>query len=147
MIHLEGKCLHTHTHMYTCTCIPCRHSRKRWERYVHGENQHLVSREALDLLDKLLRYDHRERLSAKEAMGHPYFCKSNKCVCVCMLVVITLDPVLKEQALNAHIPQGPFPTPSGNDVLVYYKPHPPTGPPTGAGAKESSDNKLENEGP
>lgn len=68
-------------------------------------------------------------------------------VCVCMVVVITLDPVLKEQALNAHIPQGPFPTPSGNYVLVYYKPHPPTGPPTGAGAKESSDNKLENEGP
>ena len=54
-----------------------RHSRKRWERYVHGENQHLVSREALDLLDKLLRYDHRERLSAKEAMGHPYFCKQH----------------------------------------------------------------------
>ena len=54
---------------------PCRHSRKRWEKFVHSENQHLVSREALDLLDKLLRYDHRERLSAKEAMDHPYFCK------------------------------------------------------------------------
>ena len=52
-----------------------RHSRKRWEKFVHSENQHLVSREALDLLDKLLRYDHRERLSAKEAMDHPYFCK------------------------------------------------------------------------
>ena len=36
-----------------------RHSRKRWERFVHGENQHLVSPEALDLLDKLLRYDHQ----------------------------------------------------------------------------------------
>ncbi len=34
-----------------------------------------MSREALDLLDKLLRYDHRERLSAKEAMDHPYFCE------------------------------------------------------------------------
>ena len=34
-----------------------------------------MSREALDLLDKLLRYDHRERLSAREAMEHPYFCK------------------------------------------------------------------------
>lgn len=52
-----------------------RHSRKRWEKFVHSENQHLVSREAIDLLDKLLRYDHRERLSAKEAMEHPYFCK------------------------------------------------------------------------
>ena len=42
---------------------------------MHSENQHLVSREALDLLDKLLRYDHRERLSAREAMEHPYFCE------------------------------------------------------------------------
>lgn len=32
-----------------------RHSRKRWERFVHSENQHLVSPEALDCLDKLLR--------------------------------------------------------------------------------------------
>ena len=27
----------------------------RWERFVHSENQHLVSPEALDFLDKLLR--------------------------------------------------------------------------------------------
>merc|ERR1711976_952956 len=50
-----------------------RHSRKRWERFVHSENQHLVSPEALDFLDKLLRYDHQERLTAMEAMEHPYF--------------------------------------------------------------------------
>ncbi|CAF1019106.1 unnamed protein product [Adineta ricciae] len=50
-----------------------RHSRKRWERFVHSENQHLVSQEALDFLDKLLRYDHNDRLTAKEAMDHPYF--------------------------------------------------------------------------
>ena len=50
-----------------------RHSRKRWERFVHAENQHLVSPEALDFLDKLLRYDHQERLTAREAMDHPYF--------------------------------------------------------------------------
>jgi len=50
-----------------------RHSRKRWERFVHNENQHLVPVEALDLLDKLLRYDHAERLTAREAMDHPYF--------------------------------------------------------------------------
>lgn len=52
-----------------------RHSRKRWERFVHSENQHLVSTEALDFLDKLLRYDHQARLTAREAMDHPYFCK------------------------------------------------------------------------
>lgn len=33
----------------------------------------MVSAEALDFLDKLLRYDHQERLSALEAMDHPYF--------------------------------------------------------------------------
>ena len=32
-----------------------------------------VSPEALDFLDKLLRYDHQERLTAMEAMEHPYF--------------------------------------------------------------------------
>ncbi|RCN37852.1 kinase domain protein [Ancylostoma caninum] len=50
-----------------------RHSRKRWERFIHAENQHLVTPEAIDFLDKLLRYDHQERLTAREAMAHPYF--------------------------------------------------------------------------
>ena len=31
------------------------HSRKPWNRFVTPENQHLVSPEALDFLDKLLR--------------------------------------------------------------------------------------------
>ncbi|XP_060742902.1 casein kinase 2, alpha prime polypeptide a [Tachysurus vachellii] len=48
-------------------------TRKRWEHFVQQENQHLVSPEALDLLDKLLRYDHQQRLTAQEAMEHPYF--------------------------------------------------------------------------
>ncbi|RXM29579.1 Casein kinase II subunit alpha [Acipenser ruthenus] len=48
-------------------------TRKRWEQFIQSENQHLVSPEALDLLDKLLRYDHQQRLTAKEAMEHPYF--------------------------------------------------------------------------
>ena len=50
-----------------------RHSGKRWERFVHSENQHLVSPEALDFLDKLLLYDQQSRLTAREAMEHPYF--------------------------------------------------------------------------
>jgi casein kinase II subunit alpha len=64
-----------------------RHSRKRWERFVHSENQHLVTPESIDFLDKLLRYDHMERVTAKEAMLHAYFgvCVNarahNKCVC------------------------------------------------------------------
>ena len=50
-----------------------RQSRKPWLRFVNHDNQHLVSREAVDLLDKLLRYDHATRLTAKEAQQHPYF--------------------------------------------------------------------------
>mmetsp|Transcript_36769 Transcript_36769/g.89500 ORF Transcript_36769/g.89500 Transcript_36769/m.89500 type:complete len:347 (-) Transcript_36769:377-1417(-) len=50
-----------------------RHTRKAWQRFVTAENTHLVSPEAIDLLDKLLRYDHHERLSPQEAMAHPYF--------------------------------------------------------------------------
>lgn len=52
-----------------------RQTRKRWEQFIQSENQHLVSPEALDLLDKLLRYDHQQRLTAAEAMQHPYFCE------------------------------------------------------------------------
>uniref|UniRef100_A0AC35U3Z3 Protein kinase domain-containing protein n=1 Tax=Rhabditophanes sp. KR3021 TaxID=114890 RepID=A0AC35U3Z3_9BILA len=50
-----------------------KHTKKRWDRFVHNENTHLVSPEALDFLDKLLRYDHMERLTAEEAMEHQYF--------------------------------------------------------------------------
>lgn len=50
-----------------------RHSRKAWTKFVTPENQHLVTPEGIDFIDKLLRYDHQERLTAKEAMEHPYF--------------------------------------------------------------------------
>jgi serine/threonine protein kinase len=32
-----------------------------------------ISNEAIDFLDRLLRYDHQERVTAKEAQSHPYF--------------------------------------------------------------------------
>eukprot|EP01033_Poteriospumella_lacustris_P003476 gene3474-2567_t len=49
------------------------HSKKPWTKFVTAENQHLISDEALDFVSKLLRYDHQERLTAQEAMAHPYF--------------------------------------------------------------------------
>jgi casein kinase II subunit alpha len=49
------------------------HPKKAWAKIVTPENQHLISDEALDFLDKLLRYDHQERVTAAEAMEHPYF--------------------------------------------------------------------------
>ena len=50
-----------------------RHSRKPWDRYFTKDNQHLISAEALDFLENLLRYDHAERVTALEAQAHPYF--------------------------------------------------------------------------
>jgi len=37
------------------------HTRKPWTKFVTPENAHLVSPEALDFLDGLLRYDHQVR--------------------------------------------------------------------------------------
>ncbi|KAJ7793726.1 kinase-like domain-containing protein [Mycena leptocephala] len=44
-----------------------------WARFVTAENQHLASPDALVFVDRLLRFDPRERLTAAEAMAHPYF--------------------------------------------------------------------------
>jgi casein kinase II subunit alpha len=67
-----------------------RFPQKNWHSFINQENQRFVSDEAIDFLDKLLRYDHQvqyltalktfwmliapqERLTAREAMAHPYF--------------------------------------------------------------------------
>lgn len=50
-----------------------RHQKKAWSSFVRQDNQHLVGPETLDFIDKLLRYDHNERLTAEEAMQHAYF--------------------------------------------------------------------------
>ena len=73
-----------------------RHSKKPWVRLVNQDNQHLVTREAVDLIDKLLRYDHVERLTAQEAMAHPFF-----------------DPVRGGAAEAGAAPGGTAPAPLG----------------------------------
>ena len=50
-----------------------RYQRKPWSRFITSENQRYITNDAIDLLDKLLRYDHQERLTAREAQTHPYF--------------------------------------------------------------------------
>ncbi|QCD81525.1 casein kinase II subunit alpha [Vigna unguiculata] len=45
-----------------------RHSRKPWAKFINVDNHHLAVPEAVDFVDKLLRYDHQERPTAKEAM-------------------------------------------------------------------------------
>ncbi|CEQ42382.1 SPOSA6832_04184 [Sporobolomyces salmonicolor] len=52
---------------------PNRFAKKPWSRFITSENQRYISNEAIDFLDKLLRYDHQERLLASEAQLHPYF--------------------------------------------------------------------------
>lgn len=50
-----------------------KHTRKAWTKFINSENDHLVSQEGIDFLDQLLRYDHQERLTCKQAMAHTYF--------------------------------------------------------------------------
>lgn len=54
------------------TSLP-RFPRKPWTRFITSENQRYISNEAIDLLDKLLKYDHQARLTAREAQAQPYF--------------------------------------------------------------------------
>ncbi|XP_974144.2 casein kinase II subunit alpha [Tribolium castaneum] len=49
------------------------HSKKPWQRFVNTENEHLVNQNAFDFLESLLCYDHMERCTAQEALGHKYF--------------------------------------------------------------------------
>lgn len=49
------------------------YSRKPWKSFVNNENRYLISDAVLDLIDKLLQYDHQLRPTAKEAMNHPFF--------------------------------------------------------------------------
>jgi len=44
-----------------------------WRKLVNEGNVHLVDGSGIDLLSKLLVYDHTQRLTAKEAMDHCYF--------------------------------------------------------------------------
>ena len=50
-----------------------RYTKKSWRRFVTEENKHLVSDEAIELLDSMLQYDHQKRPTCREAMAHAYF--------------------------------------------------------------------------
>merc|ERR1711972_420771 len=50
-----------------------RHSRKAWSKFVTAENQNLVHADVVDLIDRMLVYDHALRILPKEAMTHQYF--------------------------------------------------------------------------
>jgi casein kinase II subunit alpha len=50
-----------------------RYGRKPWTKFMTSENHHLIGNEVLDLVDRMLVYDHAARILPKEAMGHDYF--------------------------------------------------------------------------
>ena len=50
-----------------------RYPRREWNKFITAENQRFSGDDALSFLDGLLRYDHHLRLTAKQAMEHPYF--------------------------------------------------------------------------
>ena len=50
-----------------------RHAAKPWTTFVDEGNRERAHDTAIDLLSKLLVYDHHERLTVAETMMHPYF--------------------------------------------------------------------------
>lgn len=45
----------------------------QWKTFVNKSNEEMCPPEALDLLNCMLIYDHNLRITAREAMHHPYF--------------------------------------------------------------------------
>lgn len=43
------------------------------DSFVNEKNEHMCGEQVMDLLKKMLVYDHEMRLTAKQAMAHPYF--------------------------------------------------------------------------
>lgn len=49
------------------------YNRKSWQRYISTEQEHFITEQAIDLLESMLRIDHMERITAREALAHRYF--------------------------------------------------------------------------
>ena len=47
--------------------------KESWDEHIHDKTEHLVDDDVLDLLDKMLLYDHAARPTCAEAMKHKYF--------------------------------------------------------------------------
>jgi casein kinase II subunit alpha len=45
----------------------------KFSTFVNENNKHLATPDALDLLGKMMQYDHDSRPSAEECMKHAYF--------------------------------------------------------------------------
>jgi casein kinase II subunit alpha len=47
--------------------------KRPWESFINESNKHLVDKDGLDLLSKMLVYDKNLRITPKDAMAHRYF--------------------------------------------------------------------------
>lgn len=70
--YLEKYGLELHSH-YDGLLTKSRYPKKPWESFITKENKALATKDAIDFLDKLLRYDLQDRWTASEALQHPYF--------------------------------------------------------------------------
>jgi casein kinase II subunit alpha len=78
-----------------------RYPKKQWTYFITKDNQHLCSPDALDFLDKLLHYDHQDRITARQAMEHPYFYAIAK---KCMPLTASIPPPAPSAAQAASLP-------------------------------------------
>eukprot|EP01130_Rhizamoeba_saxonica_P000923 TRINITY_DN10807_c0_g1_i1.p1 TRINITY_DN10807_c0_g1~~TRINITY_DN10807_c0_g1_i1.p1 ORF type:complete len:364 (-),score=49.22 TRINITY_DN10807_c0_g1_i1:65-1126(-) len=49
-----------------------KHPKRPYTKFITSENARIANPEAIDFVDKLLKYDGQERLTAREAMEHEY---------------------------------------------------------------------------
>jgi serine/threonine protein kinase len=56
-----------------CILIVFSFKKKSWEKLVNSQNEDLVDEKAYDLLTRMLTIDHIDRITASEALRHPYF--------------------------------------------------------------------------
>ena len=50
-----------------------KYEKKEWGTFINSNNKYLITDDAIDLLDKLLKFDFKERITAQEALKHKYF--------------------------------------------------------------------------
>lgn len=44
-----------------------------FEKFINKDNKEFCTKEALDLLKRMFIYDHEQRITAHEALKHPFF--------------------------------------------------------------------------
>ncbi|KNC48607.1 CMGC/CK2 protein kinase [Thecamonas trahens ATCC 50062] len=76
--------------------------RRSWLHYRNPKHQEKCTTLGMDLVDKLLRWDHEHRLTARQALAHPFF-----------------DPV-RHTDVPQHLPPLPASSTGSSSEYVYY---------------------------